>query len=372
MDFDFTEEQEELRRAVGEVLERECPIALARSRVEDGAIPEQPWRSAGELGWTAVAIPERFGGLGLGFEELGLVIEAHGHALAPGPFLATLSQFLPLVRELGTDAQQEHLLSRIAEGQLSGALASGNVSGLGLLPDDSLRARPDGDGFVLEGTRYFVIDGDSADQVAAVARFDSGDGFAAFLLPKGAAKSERITGLDETRPVVNLRFDSLSVGPEQILGEPGAIREGLERALDEATVALALETVGACQRILELVLSHARSRRQFGQPIGAFQAIQHKCADMFIALEKARSVAYFAMMTVAERDPGRALATSMAKASAGDCQRLLCKEGIQIHGGTGFTWENDIHLLVKRAKAGGLLLGTTAEHRARVAQILEL
>ncbi len=146
----------------------------------------------------------------------------------------------------------------------------------------------------------------------------------------------------------------------------------LARALDEATVALALETVGTCETLLQSALEHARNRKQFDQPIGSFQAIQHKCADMFVALEKARATAYFAMMTIAEDDPRRRLGASMAKLAAHDCQRLIAKEAIQIHGGTGYTWESDLHLFVKRAKSGAALFGTAAEHRARIATLLEL
>ena len=372
MNFEITEEQEQLRRSVRTVLERECPTSLVRSIVEDGARPEQPWKSAGELHWTAIALPEEYGGLGLGFEELGLVIEEHGRFLAPGPFLATVTQFLPVVKEAGNDEQRKRYLGAIAAGELTGALAVTNASGTGLTPDASLHARRDGTDYVLEGARHFVLDGDCAEWIAVAARVDEGDGNALFVLPQGTAKAERITSLDGTRPLATLSFDGVRVRPDQILGAPGAVSNALARALDEATVALALETVGTCETLLQSALEHARNRKQFDQPIGSFQAIQHKCADMFVALEKARATAYFAMMTIAEDDPRRRLGASMAKLAAHDCQRLIAKEAIQIHGGTGYTWESDIHLFVKRAKSGAALFGTAAEHRARIATLLEL
>jgi alkylation response protein AidB-like acyl-CoA dehydrogenase len=157
-----------------------------------------------------------------------------------------------------------------------------------------------------------------------------------------------------------------------VLGSPGSSARALGRALERATVAAALECVGTCQSLMAITVEHARNRRQFDQPIGAFQAIQHKCADMFVQVEKARATGYFAMMAVAEDDPRRRLAASMAKAAASDCQRLVCREGIQIHGGMGFTWESDVQLFVKRAKTLEALFGTGAAHRQRIADLLEL
>jgi alkylation response protein AidB-like acyl-CoA dehydrogenase len=157
-----------------------------------------------------------------------------------------------------------------------------------------------------------------------------------------------------------------------VLGRPGDSAEALERALDWARVGLAIELTGTCAGLLDIAVGYAKQRVQFDQPIGSFQAVQHKCTDMFIALQKARSVCLFALMTLAEDDSRRRLAASMAKAAAGDCQALVCKEAIQIHGGTGFTWECDVHLFVKRAKTAAALFGTASEHRARVADLLHV
>jgi alkylation response protein AidB-like acyl-CoA dehydrogenase len=162
----------------------------------------------------------------------------------------------------------------------------------------------------------------------------------------------------------------VSVEAERVLGTPGASASALGRALERATIAAALECVGTCEALLELAVEHAKSRRQFDQPIGAFQAIQHKCADMLVQVEKARASAYFAMMAVAEDDPRRTLGASMAKVAASDCQEIVCKEGIQIHGGMGYTWESDVQLFVKRAKTLEALFGTGPQHRARVADLL--
>jgi len=369
LDFEITEEQQQLVASVRDVLARECPPAVARGVVETGTPAEQPWHAATELGWTAIAVPEAQGGLGLSFEELGLVIEAHGLHLAPGPFLATTAWLAPVVREAGSEVQRADLLARLAEGELTGTAAFGaGFDG----PDDGLRATREGDGWRLVGTRRFVVDGGAAEEVAVAARVPEGDGCGLFLVPRRDLKDEPVASFDASRPLAHLVFDGVEVGPDRTLGTPGAVAGAFARAREEATVALALETVGVCEGLLELALDHARHRVQFDKPIGSFQAVQHKCADMFVQVQKARATAYFAMMAVAEDDPRRALAASMAKVAAGDCQRLVCKEAIQIHGGTGFTWESDVHLFVKRAKTADLLLGTAAEHRARIADLLEL
>jgi alkylation response protein AidB-like acyl-CoA dehydrogenase len=370
MDFEITPEQQALIDSVRSVLAQECPTALVREIVEKGSAPEQPWKSARELGWTGVDLPERLGGLGLGFTALGLVVEQHGCRIAPGPFLASVTQFLPLVCEAGSPEQQGRFAAPAGAGELRGALAIEHGRAAEHEPGQGLRARRDGQAWILEGERRFVLDGDVADEIAVAARVAEGDGVGLFVVPRGAAAARRTVALDASRPLAHLVFDGVRVEPGRVLGEPGRGAPAFGRALERATVAAALECVGACQTLLEMTVEHAKNRRQFGQPIGAFQAVQHKCADMFVQVEKARATAYFAMMAVAEDDPRRTLAASMAKAAAGDCERRVTQDGIQIHGGMGYTWESDVQLFVKRAKTLGLLLGTSAAHRQRIADLL--
>lgn len=372
MDFEITPEQQELVDAVRGVLERECPTALARDVVENGRVPEQPWKSTRELGWAAIDLPEEHGGFALGFPALGLVVEQHGRFLAPGPFLATVTGFLPLVLEAGSAAQRERFARPAGAGERTGALAIDHGRAAAHALGDELRARRDGAAWLLEGERRYVLDGDAADEIAVAARVDDGDGVGLFVVPQGAAGTRRAVALDASRPLAHLRFERVRVEADRVLGTPGASAGALGRALERATVAAALECVGVCQRLLELTIGHATSRRQFDQPIGAFQAIQHKCADMYVQVEKARATACFAMMAVAEDDPRRTLAASMAKAAASDCQQLVGKEAIQIHGGMGYTWESDVHLFVKRAKTLEALFGTGGQHRQRIADLLEL
>jgi alkylation response protein AidB-like acyl-CoA dehydrogenase len=370
VDFEITPEQQHLIDSVRAVLEREVPTQLVRDIVENGSAPEQPWKSARELGWTAIDTPEALGGLGLGFHQLGLVVEQHGRFIAPGAFLATVTQFLPLVREGGDAGQQRRFAGAAAAGEITGALAIDHGCAADHALGDSLRARPDGSAWVLDGERRYVLDGDRADEIAIAARVDAGDGVGLFVVPQDAVKPQRVVAVDASRPISHLRFEGVRVGSERVLGTPGASARALGRALEHATVAAALECVGTCQSLMERAVEHAKNRRQFNQPIAAFQAIQHKCADMFVQVEKARATAYFAMMAVAEDDPRRTLAASMAKVAASDCQLLVCREGIQIHGGMGYTWESDVQLFVKRAKTLEALFGTGRQHRRRVADLL--
>jgi alkylation response protein AidB-like acyl-CoA dehydrogenase len=370
MNFEITAEQESMLEAVRSVLAQECPTALVRDIVENGATPEQPWKSARELGWTAIDVPEAAGGLALGFPTLGLVIEQHGRAIAPGPFLATVSQFLPLVCEAGSAEQLARFAGAAGAGERTGALAIDHGRAAEHDTGEGLRARRDRDAWILEGERRSVLDGDVADEIAVAARVDAGDGVGLFVVPLGAAKAERVVAIDASRPLAHLRFDGLRVESDRVLGKPGAGAAALGRALERATVAAALECVGTCQTLFEITLEYARTRRQFDQPIGAFQAIQHKCADMFVQVEKARATSHFAMMAIAEDERRRTLAASMAKAAASDCQRLVCQEAIQIHGGMGYTWESDVQLFVKRAKTLEALFGTGGAHRRRIADLL--
>jgi alkylation response protein AidB-like acyl-CoA dehydrogenase len=370
MDFEITPEQQELIDSVRSVLSQECPPALVRDIVENGRAPEQPWKSACELGWTAIDLSENLGGLELGFTSLGLVVEQHGVCIAPGPFLATVTQFLPLVCEAATPEQLERFATPAGAGALRGALAIDHGRTAEQQTGEGLRARPDGDAWLLEGERRAVLDGDVADEIAVAARVDEGDGVALFVVPQGAAVARRVAALDGSRPLVHLRFEAVRVEPDRVLGTPGESGRALSRAIERATVAAALECVGACQTLLDMTVEHAKNRRQFDQPIGAFQAIQHKCADMFVQVEKARAASYFAMMALAEDDPRRALAASMAKAAVSDCQQIVCKEAIQIHGGMGYTWESDVQLFVKRAKTLEALFGTGDAHRRRIADLI--
>jgi alkylation response protein AidB-like acyl-CoA dehydrogenase len=322
------------------------------------------------LAWPGVAIAEAQGGLGLGAVELCLVAEEIGRAVAPGPFLATATQYAPLLQEAGASPLAGERLARVAAGALTGSVALAEHDRWEI-ERIACRARRAGSGFVLSGRKTGVFDGATADEIAVVARGEEGLGV--FLVPGGALKSEARTLLDATLALVDLVLDDFVVPAERVLFAPGPETErAVARALETATVALALATAGACRRIFELTLAYAKVRRQYDRAIGSFQALKHRLADLYLAIERATALGYYAALTLAEDDPRRAEAAALAKAEAGDCQRLLVEDGLQLHGGIGFTWEHDLHLWLKRAKAGDALLGGAVEQRARLARRLGL
>ena len=332
MQLDFTADQEELRDSVRSVLEKECTRAVVREHVdhvvrgEPSDAPERLWKTFVSLDWPALTIAEEHGGIGLGFPELAVVAEELGRVLALGPLLTTIAGFVPLVRE--ADGGEEWL-AKVAAGEISGAAA--------FAPDH-------------------VLCGGEVDLVAVVQ-----DGELAVVAPTGA---QTVNSLDATRTLVNIEVGD---GPRLKISAAG-----VQRALEELTVALAFELVGTCQTIFDTTLQYAKERHQFGVPIGSFQAVKHKLANMFVAIERARALCVFAAATINEGDPRRSTATSAAKAAAGDCQRLVAQDGIQLLGGIGYTWEHDQHFFVKRAKVSDALLGNASYHRQRIADALGL
>ena len=373
MELEFTSDQDELRASIRAVLVKESPVSLARSVVEDGARPDALWSTMIELGWPALTIPEADGGVGLGMLELAILAEELGRVIAPGPLLPTVSQFVPAVREAGTPEQQARWLGPVAAGELTGSLALAETTGSFDPGRVDATVVFDGDEVVLSGTKRYVVEGDAVDELVVVCRTDAPgeDGVRAVVVPVTATTTTPIHAFDGSRRLAHVTFDGTRVERDRVLGDPDAsAAAALRRAIEEATVSVALEMVGTAQTIFDTTLEYAKHREQFGVPIGSFQAIKHKFADMLVSLERARSLGYFAALTIAEDDARRTSATSVAKAAAGDCQRLLAKEGIQIHGGIGYTWEHDVHLYVKRIKSGDPLFGGGAWHRARIAELL--
>jgi alkylation response protein AidB-like acyl-CoA dehydrogenase len=377
MELEFSEEQDELREGVRAVLASECPMSVVREVVEKGVAPDGLWAQMVELGWPALTVPEEAGGLGLGMVELAVVVEELGRVMAPGPFLSTVTQFAPAVREAGSAEQRAHFLAAVATGESTGALALTEKGGSYDPARVCATATPaPSDGVVLDGEKDAVLGAATADEIVVVARrpgTDGDEGVGAYVVRRDQVTLLPIASLDPSRGLARLTLDGARVGADRVLGAPGAATAAaLRRAVEEATTALALETVGTCQTIFDVTLEYAKQREQFGAPIGSFQAIKHKFADMLVLLERARATGYFAALTIAEDDDRRGMAVASAKAAAGDCARLLAKEGIQIHGGIGYTWEHDMHLYVRRARAGAALFGTAPDHRAKVAELLGL
>jgi alkylation response protein AidB-like acyl-CoA dehydrogenase len=375
MELELSDDQAALQESVRVVLERECPMTLVRSVVEEHKHAEELWTRMVELDWPALAIPERNGGLGLGFVELAVVCEQLGRVLCPAPFLATATQFVPALLRAGSTEQCQRFLGAVATDGIVGTLAVAEAGGDFTAPAIATTARPDGDGFVLDGVKHFVFDAEVAAEAVVAARLPgtSGDeGIGLFVVPSESFDAEPMVNLDASRSYATVVLDDVRLGPDRVLGEPGAAGPALRAVVEEATVALAAEMVGTCQSIFDIVLAYVSEREQFGVKVGSFQAIKHKLANMYVSVESARATAYFAAAAIAESDERRPVAVAMAKASVADCQKLVTTEGIQCLGGIGYTWEHDMHLYVKRAKAGAALFGTGAEHLERLSHLLGL
>ena len=374
MELDLTPDQEDLRDNVRSVLAEVCPMTFVREITEQGSSSTPVWSQMVELGWPALTVPEDLGGLGLGPVELALVLEEMGRVVAPGPFLATTTQFLPAVLELGTADQRARFAGAVAEGS-PGTLALFEPTGGLSLHGLTTTATETADGLVLDGEKVYVANAAEADEIVVVARLAGGepDALAACVVARSDLVVEPISPFDRTRPLARIVLDGVAVPADRVLGTPGtATTLGVQRVVHHAAAGVAMESVGTCQSIFDITLDYAKQREQFGVPIGSFQAVKHKFADMVIALEKARATSYFAALTLAEDDARRELATSSAKVASADCEKLMSKEGIQLHGGIGYTWEHDMHLYVRRAKSDTLFFGGPGEHRERVARALGL
>ncbi|HVS48969.1 MAG TPA: acyl-CoA dehydrogenase [Candidatus Dormibacteraeota bacterium] len=376
MDFAFSEEQEMLRRSARDFLAKECSSKVVRKLMEGpDAYDPTLWRKIADLGWTALGIPEEYGGVGT-FLDLVVVFEEAGRALLPGPFFATMGLAVPVLIEAGSEAQKKEVLGAIAQGSAHATLAFTEPSGRWDAGAVTLTATPNAGGWQLDGVKLFVPDAEAADYivVAARTRGKGEEGISLFLV-KGRLKGMTVTSLktlDMTRRWSEVRFDGVKLEADSLLGPADKAWPHLKRALDWATAALCAEMIGGTQKVLETSTEYAKARHQFGKPIGIYQAVSHKLADMLVLSESGRSATYYAAWAVDADAPDRSLAASMAKAYVSDAYRKVAGDGIQVHGGIGFTWEHDMHLYFKRAKSSEVTLGDATYHRELVAQSLDL
>jgi alkylation response protein AidB-like acyl-CoA dehydrogenase len=370
VDLELSDEEAAFRDDVRGVLAGISPSSVVRAIHEGRGGEDAVWRRMVELDWPALAVAEAYGGIGASFLELAIVVEELGRATAPGPFLATATQFAPAVRELGGDEARRRFLTEVAAGRITGTLA---LAERGRWDSRAVQttAAPAGAGWKLSGRKEAVLHGAAVDEIVVIARND--DGLGAFVVPRADVDVAGRDVMDATLPLADVVLDGVVVQADRVLAVPSAgVRSALDRVVDEATVALALASAGTSRRIFEITLEYAKTRRQYGRPIGSFQALKHRLADMYLAVERASSLCWFAALTLAEEDPRRHEAASLAKAAAGECQRRVVAEGLQLHGGIGFTWEHDLHFLLKRAKAGDALFGNAVAHRAALAGMLRL
>jgi len=379
MHFAFTEEQEELRRNARRFLETVSSTARVRAAMATAnGYDENVWHRLGqELGFTSLAIPEAYEGAGLGFVELAAVMEEMGRALLCAPFFATVCLAASAVLAGGTEEQKRELLPAIAAGRTTAAVAllppSGHWDALG----GGVVFAPRGSGYELTGTSSFVIDGHTAQWIVVAARAANdaaARGSSLFVVPAETPGLRRrlLPTMDMTRKQAELKLHEVVLPASALLGPAGSGERTLARMLDLAKVALAAEQVGGAERCLDMSVDYAKTRMQFGRPIGSFQAIKHKLADMFVLVESARSASYYAAWAAAHSEEELPAAAALAKAYCSEAYFKVAAECIQIHGGVGFTWEHDAHLFFKRAQSSDVLLGDAAHHRAVVARQMGL
>ena len=369
MSMTFSAEQDELRSSVRRFLEQKSPSAEVRRlmETEEGYDPAVWSQMASQLGLQGLALPEEHGGSGYGFIEQIAVLEEMGRALLCAPYFSTVVLAATALLESGDEAAQKDLLPGIADGSTIATLAwvedpsSWDTSAI------SATARRNGDGYAIDGTKTLVLDGHIANLLLVVAQTDGGPSLFAVEADASGLSRRSLETLDMTRKLASLE---LAGTPARLIAEEGAATRILERTLQHAVVALSAEQVGGAQKCLEMSVDYAKLRVQFGRPIGSFQAIKHKCADMLLEVESAKSAAYYAAWAIADGTDEVPVVVPLAKAYCSDAFANAAAENIQIHGGIGFTWEHDAHLFYRRAKSSEQFLGSASEHRDLLAQAL--
>ena len=371
MNFAFSEEQEELRRTVRAFLDDKSPSAEVRRlmETEEGYDPAVWDQMGSQLGLQGLAIPEEYGGSGYTYVELIVVLEEMGRSLLCAPYFSTVALGANAILHSGDDAAKKELLPGIASGETIATLALTEDNGRWDAEGVTATATKAGDGYTVDGHKMFVLDGHTAKLIVVAAK--TGDSISLFTVAGDADGLTRtpLATMDQTRKQARLEFSGT---PAKLLGTEGEGWTVLSRVLDLAAVALAAEQVGGAQKCLDMSVDYAKVRVQFGRPIGSFQAIKHKCADMLLEVESAKSAAYYAGWAAAELNDELPTVASLAKAYCSDAYFHAAAENIQIHGGIGFTWEHDAHLYFKRAKASELFLGDGAYHRERLANRIGL
>jgi len=372
LNFAFSEEQEELRQTVRRFLDDKSPVSEVRRLMEttEGYDPAVWKQMAQELGLQSLHIPEQYGGQGFSFVELGIVFEEMGRVLLCAPYFATVALAANTILDAGSDENRASLLPGIAAGETIATLAFTEPNGRWDAAGIEMVAKESGDAYTLDGTKMFVIDGHTANLIVVAARLEGTadeDGIGFFAVDGDADGLTRtaLSTMDQTRKQAKLEFSGVAATP---IGSPGSSWPALSKTLDQAAVCLCNEMVGGAQFVLDMSVAYAKERVQFGRPIGSFQAIKHKCADMLLEVESAKSAAYYASWAASEDNEELPVVASLAKAYCSDAYFHAAAENIQIHGGIGFTWEHDAHLYFKRAKSSEILLGDATYHRELLAQ----
>ena len=369
-----------IRSQAAEFLKQEYPIAFVREALNDEhGFNQDLWNKMSSLGWVGLVFPEEYRGASLTFVDLTILLEQMGGALAPGAFFSTVLLGGLAILETGSSEQKLKWLTSIADGKLRSTLAHIEPEGdSNTGSPSSVTARREGNGYVLNGTKLFVPDAHSADLIICSTRSSGSSmregGMSLFAVERMSAglNVTVLKTMDQTRRLYEVRFNQVHVPEDGVLGKIGHASPAIEKVFCKATIGRCAEMVGGAQKMLDMCVDYAKQRVQFGRPIGSFQAIQHKCADMLLLIESARSAVYAAACAASEDSHDAPLLASVAKAYTNEACRFVAGEAIQIHGGMGFTWEHDAHLYFKRAKADEFSFGDASHHRARVAELIGL
>jgi alkylation response protein AidB-like acyl-CoA dehydrogenase len=377
MQFAHSEDQQLIRESARTFLAAQASPAQVRATLAaPGGYDEGLWRRmSGELGWTGLAIPQDCGGTGLGWVALCILQEELGRRLVASPFFATAALAAPLIDAAASGTQRQTLLRRIARGEVRIGCALSGTDGRPPCAGVGVDLTAAGDAFTLNGVSDFVIHGDAADLLLVLARSPGSSGDAGVSVAVIPAASAGVTirphvMLDLTRPMSQVEFAGARVERAQLLGEVGRAADAVHKALDLARIALASEALGGAEHVLEMTTEYAKQRVQFGRPIGSFQAIKHRLADMMVEVEAAKSAAWYAACVAEQGSEKLAEAAAIAKSYCCDTFFDCAANAIQIHGGVGFTWEHEVHLYFKRARAAATLLGTPAWQRERLMRLI--
>lgn len=368
MDFDLSKPQKLLQESARTFFSRECSPERVRELMGSAtAYDDGLWRAMADQGWTGLIIAEEYGGLGLGLVELAAVVEEMGRACLPGPFISTIWASA-LIARAGNEGQRKQYLDAISLGDLKATVALLEQSADWDPESVELRAESSDREVRLYGRKEFVADAEVSDLILCIAR--GANGLVVVPVEKGASGMEitATPAIDGTRKLYSVHFEGVRVPAANALDYAPNLAAAINEATDVAAVALCAEMLGGMQWVLETAVEYAKTRQQFGRPIGVYQAVQHQCADMLLMAESARSATYYAAWAVEQKLPASSLAVSVAKAYCSDAARELGNRGIQVHGGIGFTWEHNIHLYYKRAKSAEVLFGDAVYHRERIAR----
>jgi alkylation response protein AidB-like acyl-CoA dehydrogenase len=372
VDLELSDDQELFRETTARFIDSRCPLPEVR-RLADEPVAHDPavTRDAGELGWFALFVPEEFGGgsvSGSPVRDAVIVAEERGRFVQPGPFVAT-NMVACALTERGTREQQERYLPALGSAELTASWAISDRRGI---PEPGpVRASARDGGFVLEGTSGLVSEGGAAGLFLVTAADVDGGGVTQFLVPSDAPGVQVVPlgGLDLTRRFVDVRFTSVEVDTDAVLGIAGAAQTDVDRQLDVAVTLNLAESVGAMRRLVEITVDYAKARTAFGRPIGSFQALKHLLADASHWTELSTAVLDAAAEAVADRRPTASEIASIAKAYAGDAGAMVAQTCLQAHGGIGFTWEHDLHFYLRRLEADRVLYGDPFWHRERICRI---